>query len=161
MNEMDYAMENGLRNEVQRILYTSRPPEHDISLALKVRCEALWDIRNTRKEELEDVAYDGLNNYVCNNWDRDAIIDYHMGTIFQDTHDAIYWGIKEGSSRTKLINYFVNEQGTATDLDDANRIIRDVKRALEAKTRDDMIFAFVQHYHNYWNSVDTEILYEI
>lgn len=187
MTRLDDAIERGrlaLEEHLVRTQAPISPPmgiysgnatgQHRLSDTVIEFCKGLWDIHNTRSNEVEavrrrvDAETNNRDGFAAmkqhaREWDRTAIMEYHMGNItLEDQTGAIHWAIENGTSKIKLIESYIGEDhGEPTNLDTALRDIRSVQRVLKASGKDELQIAFIQNYWNFWDELDEDQLYEI
>ena len=186
MTRLDDAIERGrlaLEEHLVRTQAPISPPmgiysgstagQHQLSDTVIEFCKNLWDIHNTRSNEVEavrrrvDAETNNRDGFAAmkqhaRDWDRTAIMEYHMGNITLEDGAAIHWAIRNGTSKIKLIESYIGEDvGMPTNLDTALRDIRSVQRVLRASGKDELQIAFIQNYWNFWDALDEDQLYEI
>ena len=142
--------------------------DHEISDELQIMCMGLWDIYNTKSQELEEVggSYDSgrlerMRNHVRENWSRQDMMDYHMGTL--SNNGTIKWAIRHAPNKIAAIDHYVSEDehGIPQTIEQANYMLSLVKSVLAARGKDEVMFAYITNDYNYWNNLSDEDIYGI
>ena len=152
-------------NLVQEAIELINGIEYEISPELRAKCERLWDITNNKIEELEETAgtWDGnrlfrMRSHISDNWSRQDMMNYHMGTIFQGNNGTIKWALRNAPNKIKAIEYYTGEErGRPLTMDSFNTTFDEIQNILKATGKDEVMFAYMENEYNYWDSLpDTE-----
>lgn len=139
--------------------------EHEISEWLKEKCLDLWDIYIDRYNEIEkigDTATSGYNRillmdeYIKENWDRKAMLEYRMGTIYKEDNGVIHYALIHCISKISALNYILT--GTSNNFESASRRLNECKHILTARNKNELLLAHIQNIFNFWNSLTDEEL---
>ena len=144
-------------------------PEYELSLDNEAKCEALWDVYNTRSQELEDVADEAdprnrltfQKEYVRENWDATAMLEYHLGNLTERA------GVIQGATteaqkgRFEMVREELVEQGIGLTKEALERQIKNCQRYIACKNREELTWAYIQNQYDFWDSLTDEELYEI
>lgn len=155
MNDFSEALNDAVDFAVDEVM--SQRNEHQLSDWLREKCEGLWDIRSTRSGELRGLDLLQARAHIqVNEWTREDMLEYHMGTINTIDHDAIHWALEVCTSKVAAIKYFI-DSGTPTTLEQAQLDLRCIEGMLNANGRDEMRWVFISQYYAFWCSMGEEI----
>lgn len=144
-------------------------PEYELSLDNEAKCSVLWDVYNTRSQELEDVADEAdprnrltfQKEYVRENWDATAMLEYHLGNLTERA-GVIQGALSEAQKgRFEMIREELVEQGIGLTKEALERQIKNCQRYIVCKNREELTWAYIQNQYDFWDSLTDEELYEI
>ena len=148
-----------------------RLSEYQISDWLEGQCLQLWDIDNGRGAELAQVQLCAEQNringltaqraYVRDHWDKEAIMEYHMGNRTWASYGTIKWALDLGTSKIKMLEYYLLELGENMTPEQAGKALFMGIKILEADNKDERMLAYITEQYEYWDSLDEDELYEI
>lgn len=131
------------------------------------KASELWDIHNTKREELDEVAriaesnrengLEAMGRYVRENWNKQDLIDYYMGNIENRRSGSFYWANKVGKSKITLIKHYL-ENGIPTNLEEAVEDLKRVEAVLETSC---CKWFYIEDEFHYWNNMELEELMRI
>ena len=134
---------------------------HDISMHLRERCEGLWDIYNTKSDEIRGLDLHEARDYIRENgWTRSDMLDYHMGSIYTDTRCAIHWALQVCTSKVAAIKHYV-DAGIPVTLEQAQSDLRRIATMVYTDGKDEMMWAYIIQEYNFWNDMNDEEIYGI
>ena len=144
-------------------------PEYELSLDNEAKCSVLWDVYNTRSQELEDVADEAdprnrltfQKEYVRENWDATAMLEYHLGNLTERA-GVIQGALSEAQKgRFEMIREELVEQGIGLTKEALEWQIKNCQRYIACKNREELTWAYIQNQYDFWDSLTDEELYEI
>ena len=134
--------------------------QHEISMYVKDKCLDMWDIYNTRSEDLLDMDFLDMIGYVEDNWSRQSCIDYHMGNIYGDNSGTISWALKVCTSKISMIKQRV-EHYVPFDAEEMETELNYIKKIVISEGKDELILAYITQDYEYWDSLTDEELKQI
>ena len=153
LSQQEIAYGGNMENEMRML--------HDISPWLREKCEELWDIRNTRSDEIRGLNLHEARDYIRDNsWTRNDMLEYHMGSIYADTSCSISWALRVCTSKVAAIKHFV-DAGLPTTLEQAQSDLRRIETMVNADGKDEMMWAYITQEYNFWNDMNDEEIYDI
>ena len=146
--------------------------EYPIGESLKESCACLWNIYTDHSAELREVSdaatdsganpLTDMKAYVRENWDKDAMIGYHMGNIYKTSDYSIFEiALNKCSSKISALKNLFEDYPTNNSIESLKMDIRAAQSMLNAGDKEELLWAYIKNEYDYWANASEDVLYAI